>query len=85
MGASNSYVYRVIIKQAGISAILGYVLGMAVSLVVVRGSEHGGAAILLPWSLAVAMCGLTLVMCIVAAIVSINKVTHLDPALVFKG
>jgi hypothetical protein len=25
------------------------------------------------------------VMCIVAALVSINKVTRLDPALVFKG
>jgi putative ABC transport system permease protein len=85
MGASNSYVYRVIIKQAGISAVLGYVLGMGVSLAVVRGTQHGGAAILLPWSLAVAMFGLTLLMCIVAAMVSINKVTHLDPALVFKG
>jgi putative ABC transport system permease protein len=28
---------------------------------------------------------LTLVMCVGAALVSINKVTRLDPAMVFKG
>jgi len=58
---------------------------MVVSLAVVHGTQHGGAAILLPWSLAVTMFGLTLLMCVIAAMVSINKVTHLDPALVFKG
>jgi hypothetical protein len=31
------------------------------------------------------MLGLTLVMCTGAALVSINKVTRLDPAMVFKG
>ena len=28
---------------------------------------------------------LALLMCVSAAVVSINKVTHLDPAMVFKG
>jgi len=31
------------------------------------------------------MLGLTMVMCVVAALVSIKKVTGLDPALVFKA
>jgi putative ABC transport system permease protein len=85
MGAANSYVYRVIVKQAAISAVLGYGAGMLVSLFVVHGSQQGGASILLPWQMGVGMFGLTLVMCIVAAVVSINKVTHIDPAMVFKG
>ncbi len=85
MGAPNSYVYRVIIHQATLSAVMGYVLGMFVSVFVVRASQHGGAAILLPWPMAVGMFFLTLLMCIGAAMVSINKVTRLDPALVFKG
>ena len=59
--------------------------GMIVSVFVVRGSEQGGAAILLPPPMAVVMLGLTLAMCIGAAVVSINKVTRLDPAMVFKG
>lgn len=85
MGAPNSYVYRVIIKQAAISAVIGYVLGMIVSLFVVHASQKGGAAILLPLPMAVAMFFLTLLMCIGAALVSINKVTRLDPAMVFRG
>jgi putative ABC transport system permease protein len=85
IGAPNSYVYRVILQQAGMSAVLGYAMGIAVSLFVVHAAQQGGAAILLPWQMAVAIFGLTLVMCGIAAVVSINKVTHLDPAMVFRN
>jgi len=85
MGAPNSYVYKVIMKQAAISAVIGYVLGMFVSIFVVHGSQKGGAAILMPAPMAVGMFFLTLLMCVGAALVSINKVTRIDPAMVFKG
>jgi putative ABC transport system permease protein len=85
MGATNGYLYRVIIQQAIISALFGYALAMVVSWFVVRGSVRGGAAILLPMPMAIGMLGLTIVMCTGAALVSINKVTRLDPATVFKG
>jgi len=85
MGAPNRYVYRVILTQAALSAVIGYVLGMFVSFFVVRASQHGGAAIILPWQMAIGMFFLTLFMCMGAATVSINKVTRLDPAMVFKG
>jgi putative ABC transport system permease protein len=85
MGAPNSYVYKVIISQAAMSAVIGYVLGMIVSLFVVRASQSGGAAILMPWPMAIGMFFLTLLMCVGAAMVSISKVTRLDPAMVFKG
>ncbi len=85
MGASNRYLYGVLINQAVISAFIGFVLGMTASWFVVRGSERGGAPIMLPPEMAAGMLGLTVVMCVVAAMVSINKVTRLDPAMVFKG
>jgi putative ABC transport system permease protein len=85
MGATNRYLYGVIVLQAVISAVIGYGFGMVVSYFVVRGSEQGGAAILLPPPMAAGMLGLTLAMCIGAAVVSIRKVTRLDPAMVFKG
>jgi putative ABC transport system permease protein len=85
MGAPNRYVYRVILTQAAISAVIGYVLGMVVSAFVVHASQKGGAAILLPAPMAIAMFFLTLLMCTGAALVSINRVTRLDPAMVFKG
>jgi putative ABC transport system permease protein len=85
IGAPNSYVYRVILQQAGMSAVMGYAMGITVSVFVVHGAQQGGAAILLPWQMAIAIFGLTLLMCGVAAVVSINKVTHLDPAMVFRN
>jgi len=85
IGASNRYIYKVILEQASISAVIGYALGMMVSLLVVRASQHGGAAILVPWPMAVGMFFVTLFMCAGAAVVSIRKVTRLDPAMVFKG
>jgi putative ABC transport system permease protein len=85
MGAPNSYVYKVIMKQAAISAVIGYVLGMIFSGFVVHASQAGGAAILMPPSMAVGMFFVTLLMCVGAALVSINKVTRIDPAMVFKG
>lgn len=85
MGAPNSYVYKVIMKQAAISAVIGYGLGMIVSGFVVHASQAGGAAILMPPTMAVGMFFVTLAMCVGAALVSINKVTRIDPAMVFKG
>jgi putative ABC transport system permease protein len=85
MGAPNSYIYKVIMTQAAIAALIGYALGMVVSGFVVHASQKGGAAILMPPSMAVGMFFLTLVMCVGAALVSINKVTRIDPAMVFKG
>jgi len=85
MGAPNSYVYKVILTQAAISAVIGYCLGMMVSVFVVHASQEGGAAILLPLPMAVGIFFLTLLMCTGAALVSITKVTRLDPAMVFKN
>jgi putative ABC transport system permease protein len=85
MGAPASYIYKVIMKQAAISAVIGYVLGMLVSAFVVHASQAGGAAILMPSPMAVGMFFVTLIMCVGAALVSINKVMRIDPALVFRG
>jgi putative ABC transport system permease protein len=85
MGAPNSYVYKVIMKQAAMSAVIGYALGMIVSGFVVHASQAGGAAILMSPSMAGGMFFVTLLMCVGAALVSINKVTRIDPATVFKG
>jgi len=85
MGAGNGYIYRVIITQAVISAVLGYAVAMIVSAFIVHASQSGGAAILLPLPMAVGIFFLALLMCVSAAVVSIKKVTHLDPAMVFKG
>jgi putative ABC transport system permease protein len=85
MGATNAYIYKIIMKQAAIAAVIGYGLGISLSILVVHESGKGGANIVLPWQLGVGMLGLTVAMCVAAAFVSINKVTKIDPAMVFRG
>jgi putative ABC transport system permease protein len=85
MGATNAYLYRVLIEQAVLSAVLGYALAMVIAHFIVQASEKGGALILMPLSMKVGMLFLAIGMCIAAALVSINKVMHIDPAMVFRG
>lgn len=85
MGASNRYLYGVILRQAVISAGIGYTVGICLSLVVATISQQTTTAILLPGWILGALFILTLLMCSLASIVSINKVTRLDPAMIFKG
>ena len=71
--------------QALLSAVLGYSVAMCLSYGVAYLSRHAGAAILLPWQVALGMFALAVVMCASASMVSISKVTRIDPAMVFKG
>jgi putative ABC transport system permease protein len=84
IGASNAYVYSVIVQQAVWSALAGYGLGMAAAFGVIRLSRRAGATILVPWQLTAGMFLLTLMMCVGASLVSVHKVTSLDPAEVFR-
>ena len=85
MGAPNSYIYRIITLQAALSAVVGYSAGMALSLAAAHASRHGDALVLIPFEFAAAMFAITLVMCLGASFISINKVTRIDPLVVFKG
>jgi putative ABC transport system permease protein len=85
MGADNGFLYSIIVLQAVISAIVGYALGIGIGFTIANASEAGVTAIVLTPQLAVWMFFITLVMCVVAAVTSVRKVTRLEPAMVFKG
>lgn len=84
IGASRGYIHAVIINQALISAAIGYAVGILACCGIVRFGARLGLAILLPWQVALALAGVTALMCVTAGMISIRKVTRLDPALVFK-
>lgn len=85
MGATNFYLYKVIITQAFLSGLIGYIIGMSIALFVSHISLKGTTGIILPLELVAGLFGLTMLMCVGASVVSINKVTRIDPAMVFKG
>jgi putative ABC transport system permease protein len=86
MGASDWYIYRVIIEQGLWMGILGYLPSMALCLgVAAWTAATQGITILITPASAIAVLGVTIVMCVGSAIFAIQKVTRLDPAIVFKG
>jgi putative ABC transport system permease protein len=85
MGAKNRYIYRVIIEQAVLSAGMGYGVAITVGWFIVRNSERGEAAILMPPAVAAGIFGLAILMCVAASVISIRKATSIDPAMVFRG
>jgi putative ABC transport system permease protein len=84
LGSSAGYIHRVILAQAGVSAVLGYVLGMLIALTVVAFSERTALPILMTPTLATWLFIITLGMCAVSAVSAIVKVTKIDPAMVFN-
>lgn len=85
IGGRNRDIYNVIGKQAMIAAVLGFAIGGAMTLGLRGGVEQAGLKLLISPGMA-AMVGIgTIVLCHAAALVSIRKVSRIDPALVFRS
>lgn len=83
MGSSNGYIYRVIIYQALLNAIIGFIIASAIGAVVVEMTAKSALPIVItPWLIA-ALFVLTVVMCVASAIGAIVRVVRIDPATVF--
>lgn len=84
MGYTNRYLSGVVLQEAAILAVAGFVPAIALSLVVFKVSAD---ATNLPLELTVEkvviVLGLTLVMCAIAGLLAMRKVRSADPADVF--
>lgn len=86
IGGGNADIYRVLAKQATMSALFGFWVGTILALclreLLARGAE---LKMLVPPSLwGITFAG-TIVLCLAAALISFRKVSRLDPAMVFRG
>ena len=84
LGASAGYIHKVILIQALLSAVLGYLLGMVLSLGIAWASQHSSLQVLMTPGLAAVLFCLTVGMCVLSAMSAILKVTRIDPAAVFS-
>ncbi len=84
MGATNRYLYRIIGKQAMISAVLGFGIGIGATIAMVMFSRSGNVAMALPVWLILSLAVLTFAMCLLGAVISIRRVMTIDPTQVFQ-
>ncbi|MGB3405817.1 MAG: ABC transporter permease [Microcoleaceae cyanobacterium] len=86
MGAPDKVIYGVILEQALWMALLGYIPGIALCIGVASwASVTQGILILITPISGLSVFGITVVMCAASAIFAIQKVTRVDPAIVFKA
>ncbi|WP_024276509.1 MULTISPECIES: ABC transporter permease [unclassified Hyphomicrobium] len=84
LGSSRGYIYKVILAQAALSAVMGYVLGMVIALLILYLSRNSSLPLVMTPGLAFWLFALTLFMCAISALSAIVKVTKIDPATVFS-
>ena len=84
LGSSKGYIHRVILAQAGLSAVIGYLLGMTIALVILYASRNSALPLVMTPGLAFWLFALTVGMCAISALSAIVKVTKIDPATVFS-
>ncbi|MBN2561662.1 MAG: FtsX-like permease family protein [Phycisphaerae bacterium] len=86
LGFRNRFVAGTIVAQGVIVALLGYVLGCAVSLLIAQFAGTGGTAVtmLMPPALFVVLLPLTLLMCVTSSLTAAWRVFRLAPAEVFR-
>jgi len=84
LGSSSGYIHKVILAQAGISAVVGYVLGISIALTILLFSRNTALPMVMTPGLAFWLFALTVGMCAISALSAIVKVTKIDPATVFN-
>ncbi len=84
LGSSSGYIHQVILAQAGISAVIGYLLGISIALCILVASKNTALPMVMTPGLAFWLFTLTVGMCAISALSAIVKVTKIDPATVFS-
>lgn len=86
MGYRSRYLFITVIQEAVILAVLGYIPGFAISLglyeLTLRATS-GGLPIAMDFGRAIFVLVLTILMCSISGLISVQKVISADPAEVF--
>jgi putative ABC transport system permease protein len=85
LGARNWDIYQVIFSQAGISAILGYTVGILLVFIMMGGIEKAGVPLYLHPALFATLFLIILLTCLLSGYFSAEKVRTYDPVTVFKA
>jgi len=83
IGSSRRYIYKVIIIQALLSAVIGFAIAVLIGDVIVQMTAESALPIVITPGLIIGLFLLTVIMCVGSALAAINQVTRIDPAIVF--
>lgn len=85
LGASKWFIMRIVLTQAVACGVVGCIIGLVVTFPAVDNARQFIAWIRTPWWLPVGVWAPTLMMCVLAAIMSIKAALNVEPARVFRA
>lgn len=85
LGAHNREIYLVIFGQAGINAVIGYLLSLLVIAILQGGMIQAGVPLELNFTLFLTVFLVMFITCLSAAFFSVRQIRTLDPVSVFKS
>ena len=83
IGSSARYIYKVIIFQALLSAVIGFSIAACIGLIIVNATAETALPIIMTPMMSLGLFVLTVVMCVLSSISAILQVMRIDPAVVF--
>jgi putative ABC transport system permease protein len=84
MGATNDYIFKVIICQALINAVIGFIIAATIGIAIVYVTSKTALQVVIPQSLMAGLFLLTVAMCVVSALAAILRVIRVDPVVVLS-
>lgn len=85
LGATDAEIRSILWVQAGVNAVIGYLLGVGLVWWGARAAERLGLSVVIPPYLYFWVLVLDVAMCLAASAVSVKKALSLDPAMVFRA
>jgi putative ABC transport system permease protein len=85
IGASNGYVRGLILTQAAIFAVVGFVIAYALLEGFRIGVRGSGLLFSFSWQIVAGIFGITLFISLFGAVFALRRITGLEPAAVFRG
>jgi putative ABC transport system permease protein len=83
IGSSRQYIYKVIVCQALLSAVIGFSIAALVGNAIVKLTAATALPIVITPGLIIGLFLLTVVMCVGSAVAAIVQVTRIDPVIAF--
>lgn len=84
IGADNKYVSKLVLLQAFLYGIIGYIIAMSLLYLMKIGVASSGLMLAITPLLLIVLLILTLIISVGGAFFAVNKLTRLEPASVFK-
>lgn len=84
MGARNRDINLIILSQAATSAVMGFAIGVMLTVLMRGAIKAAGVPMQAPWPLFAVLFVIVVTTCLGAAWISVRKVKSLDPVMVFR-